>query len=106
MRRLINNILAHIRTRRLLKRMQDREIEKLETELPANYDSWITFYNDTKGHDTDYIMLLETHYVDGVCYDTGRVLDYQFMYIRQEAIKEAIENEDYELADIIKQCVI
>lgn len=98
----INNILARIRARRLVKKLSKSPIAKIETELPEQYLFWIDFWNQIKQYDTQYVTVNRCYWDNYILYGTDEPLDYEKEHIKQQAIKECIDNEEYELAEQIK----
>ena len=83
--------------------MARSEITELQSVLPVQFNTWCDFWDIVKEFDTDYITINLCYIEDDFLFGTEEPLDYKREYIRERAIAEAVENEDYERAETIKR---
>ena len=76
-------------------------VQRAQCYLPVCYPSWRKFWSDTRGNHT-YIVMPEIREEHGLWYFTEEPHVWHKEYIRQKAIQEAMEQEDYEMAAKIK----
>ena len=102
--RLLRNYIYKRKLKALSKSLE-RQLEgpqPMQSYLPLCYNSWVRFWNDTKGPHT-YIVLPELEETDNQLIFKNIPHVWHKEFIRQKAIDEASEGEDYELAQRIKE---
>ena len=93
------------RLKKLARELQDKLTagpQPVQTYLPLCYPSWVRFWKDVHKN-YEYIVLPYIEQDGGVAYFTNEPHVWLKEYIRQMAIKEAVEEEKFELAQQIKE---
>lgn len=100
----LRNLIYRRKLLRLTRQLESKLVGKhpIQEYLPVYYATWIKFWEDVKHHN-EFIVMPEIRQIDGYIMEwTNTPHVWRREYIRQQAIREAIGSEDYELANIIK----